>query len=110
MNKSLSDQQLWLDLKGAICNVLRVSGPGINPAARLIADLGADSIELVDLSSNLRQIAGTDVDFNRIFRQKCAKQDGTPLDITLQEIMDYVRTQVADGHLSRVVVHDGSDQ
>ncbi len=96
---------MLLDLERAICNVLRVSGPGINPATRLIGDLGAGSIELVDLSCNLRQIAGADVDFSRIFRQKCANQDGTPLDITLQEIMDYVRAQVADGHTSRVVVH-----
>ena len=93
MNKTLSDQELLLDLETAICNVLRVSGPGINPATRLIGDLGAGSIEFFDLSCDLKKISGAEVDFCRLFRQKCAQSDGAPLDVTLQEIVEHLKAQ-----------------
>jgi acyl carrier protein len=93
MNKTLSDQELLLDLETAICNVLRVSGPGINRNTRLIGDLGAGSIDLFDLSCDLKKIAGAEVDFTKLFRQKRAQSDGAPLDVTLQEIVDYLKAQ-----------------
>jgi hypothetical protein len=85
---------LLLELETAICNVLRVSGPGINPGTRLIGDLGAGSMDFLDLSCDLKKIAGAEVDFCKLFRQKCADSDGAPLDVTLQEIVDYMREQI----------------
>ena len=82
-----------MDLETAICNVLRVSGPGINPNTRLIGDLGAGSIEFFDLSCDLKKIAGAEVDFTKLFRQKYAHSDGAPLDVTLQEVVDYLKAQ-----------------
>jgi acyl carrier protein len=94
MNKNLSEQELLLDLETAICNVLRVSGPGINANTRLVGDLGAGSIDFFELSCNLKKIGGAEVDFSRLFRQKQAYSDGAPPDVTLQEIVDYLKVQV----------------
>lgn len=93
-----------MDLETAICNVLRVSGPGINPSTRLIGDLGAGSIDFFDLSCDLKKIAGAEVDFTRLFRQKRAQSDGAPLDVTLQEIVDFLRTQDRPQEPRRTVI------
>jgi acyl carrier protein len=82
-----------LDLETAICNVLRVSGPGINPNTRLIGDLGAGSIDFFDLSCDLKKIAGAEVDFTKLFRQKHAHSGGDPFDVTLQDVVDYLKAQ-----------------
>jgi acyl carrier protein len=82
-----------LDLETAICNVLRVSGPGINPNTKLIGDLGAGSIDFFDLSCDLKKIAGAEVDFTKLFRQKYAHSEGAPLDVTLQDVVDYLKAQ-----------------
>ncbi len=83
-----------MDLETAICNVLRVSGPGINANTRLVGDLGAGSMDFFELSCNMKKIAGAEVDFAGLFRQKHAHSDGGPLDVTLQEIVDYLKVQV----------------
>src|SRR6476659_9611920 len=102
MNKTLSDQELLLDLETAICNVLRVSGPGINANTRLIGDLGAGSIEFCDLSCDLKKITGAEVDFCKLFRQKCAQSDCAPMDVTLQEIVDYLKAQAEPQESGRI--------
>lgn len=93
-----------MNLETAICNVLRVSGPGINPNTRLIGDLGAGSIDFFDLSCDLKKIAGTEVDFTRLFRQKHANSDGSPFDVTLQEIMDYLKAQAGPQEPCQMVI------
>jgi acyl carrier protein len=104
MNKTLSDQELLLDLETAICNVLRVSGPGINPNTRLIGDLGAGSIDFFDLSCDLKKIAGAEVDFTKLFRQKHAHSDGAPFDVTLQDVVDYLKAQAGPQEPRKIVV------
>lgn len=89
----------------AICNVLRVSGPGINPGTRLIENLGAQSADLFELSCSMQRLIGAEVDFRKLFRQKCASLDGVPLDVTLQEIVDYLQAQLgAESSAKEVMV------
>lgn len=93
-----------MDLETAICNVLRVSGPGINRNTRLIGDLGAGSIDFFDLSCDLKKIAGADVDFYKLFRQKCAQSGGAPLDVTLQDVVDYLQEQTGPQASGKIVI------
>lgn len=93
-----------MNLETAICNVLRVSGPGINPNTRLIGDLGVGSIDFFDLSCDLKKIAGAEVDFTRLFRQKHANSDGSPIDVTLQEVVDYMKAQAGSQEPRKMVI------
>ena len=104
MNRNLSDQELLFDLETAICNVLRVSGPGINPNTRLMGDLGADSMDVCHLSCRLKDIVGAELDFRELFRQKHATLEGGPPDVTIQELLAYVRRQVSLQNPSTKVV------
>jgi acyl carrier protein len=70
-----------------------MSGSGVNRNARLIGDLGASSIDFLELSCDLKKIAGAEVDFGKLFRQKCAQSTGDPPDVTLQEVVDYLKAQ-----------------
>jgi acyl carrier protein len=94
MNRTFNDQQLRLDLETVICNVLRVSGPGINPETRMIADLGLESAELMGLSCGLEKLTGAKVDLRKLLRQRRAAADEAGLDVTLGDIVDYVRAQL----------------
>lgn len=84
--------------------MLRVSGPGINRNTRLIGDLGAGSIDLFELSCDLKKIAGADVDFFRLFRQKCAESDGAPRDVTLQDVVDYLQQPVGLQEPDKIII------
>jgi len=81
-----------------------MSGPGINPDTRLVGDLGAGSMDFCCLSCDLKKIVGVELDFRKLFRQKCANSEGGPLDVTIQELLDYLRVQVELQNTSAKVV------
>jgi acyl carrier protein len=94
MKMTMTDQEIFGEVQKAICTVLRVSGSGIQPATTLIGDLGAESIDFLDLGCDLEKIVDAEVDFRKLFEAKKAKGSGAVLDVSIQEVVDYLKTQV----------------
>lgn len=94
MKKLLSDQELFTEVEKVICNVFRLSGTTIQPETTLVGDLGAESIDFLDLGCDLEKIVDAEIDFRALFQEKRAKaQEGSVLDVTVQEVVAYLKVQ-----------------
>jgi len=94
MKKQLSDQELYTEAEKVLCNVFRLSGSAVSPDTTLVGDLGAESIDFLDLGCDLEKIVDAEVDFRKLFQAKRAQSEGSGvLDVTVQEVVDYLKTQ-----------------
>ncbi len=94
MKKQLSDQELYSEVEKVICSVFRLSGSAVRPDTTLVGDLGAESIDFLDLGCDLEKIVDAEVDFRKLFQQKRAQSEGNGvLDVTVQEVVDYLKAQ-----------------
>lgn len=94
MNRSLSEDELFLEVTNSMQRVFRVSGDKIQPATTLIADLGAESIDFLDLSCELEKLVDTEIDFRRLFDAKRTTGQNTALDLTVQELIDFLKSEL----------------
>ena len=94
MKKQLSNQELYSEVEKVICNVFRLSGSAVRPDTTLVGDLGAESIDFLDLGCDLEKIVDAEVDFRKLFQEKRAQSEGNGvLDVTVQEVVDYLKAQ-----------------
>src|SRR5437870_3709599 len=100
----MSDQELFSEVEKIICNVFRVKGAAIRPDTTLVGDLGAESIDFLDLGCDLEKIVDAEVDFRKLFQEKKAQsKSGSGLDVTVQEVVDYLK-QVETPNLADATV------
>ena len=98
MKKQFSDQELFTEVEKVISNGFRLNGTAIRPETTLVGDLGAESIDFLDLGCDLEKIVDTEVDFRKLFQEKRANAENSGvLDITVQEVVDYLKAQ-AEAH------------
>ena len=106
MKKPLNDQELFSEVEKVICNVFRLSGSAVRPDTTLVGDLGAESIDFLDLGCDLEKVVDAEVDFRKLFQEKRAQAAGASvvLDVTVQEIVDYLKAQVDSQDLAGTTV------
>jgi acyl carrier protein len=91
MKKTMTDEQLFLEVDTAIRRVFRVNGLTIKPETTLIGDLGAESIDFLDLGCDLEKIVDAEIDFRKLFEAKRGAGQGTALDLTVQELINFLK-------------------
>lgn len=69
--------------------MLNLNGRELGPATALVGELGAESIDFLDLSCEIEKVVDCQVDFKDIFRARRARTGGTP-DITIQDVVEYL--------------------
>jgi acyl carrier protein len=96
MKKPLNDQELLSEVEKIICSVFRVSESKVRPDTTLVGDLGAESIDFLDLGCDLEKIVDAEIDFRKLFQEKRARaEDGSAaLDVTVQELVEYLKVQI----------------
>src|SRR6266702_8062204 len=105
MKKPLSDQELFSEVEKVICEVFRLNGSAIRPDTTLVGDLGAESIDFLDLGCDLEKIVDAEVDFRKLFQEKRAQsKSGGALDVTVREVVDYLKLQVEAQDLTGTTV------
>jgi len=72
----------------AIELVLDTRSIAVTPDTRLIGDLGAESIDLLDLSCELEKLTGIELEFRKLLQQKRQDSKEQIVDITVQEVLD----------------------
>jgi acyl carrier protein len=104
MKKQLSDQELYSEVEKVICTVFRLSGSAVRPDTTLVGDLGAESIDFLDLGCDLEKIVDAEVDFRKLFQEKRIKAEGADvLDVTVQEVVDYLKAQTETPEVATAV-------
>lgn len=71
----ISESELWDILTEAIVETLAVEPQEVTPTARLFADLGAESIDVLDLSFRLEKRLGIKVQLEKALADESLKTD-----------------------------------
>ena len=81
-----SDVELFNNVEASIRAVLNTKQGEITPQSFLVKDLGAESIDFLDISCELEKLVGTELDFKDVI-----KTSNRSNDLTAQDIVDYLK-------------------
>jgi acyl carrier protein len=87
---------LFSHIDEAIRTVLNVKDCPITPATTLVGNLGAESIDFLDISCEIEKHFNVEVDFRKLFKRRQAATGTAAPDISLQDLVDYVGDLCAD--------------
>jgi acyl carrier protein len=76
----------------AISWALRLSAAELQPTTKVIHDLGAESIDFLDITYELEEKLKVEVDFRSLFEAKRGQTDDP--DVTIQELVEYLQEQL----------------
>lgn len=71
--------------------VLSSSDQTFLPTTTLIGDLGAESIDFLDITCELEKLVDKEVDFRKLLVAKRIKSQGGVIDLTLEDLVKYLR-------------------
>jgi acyl carrier protein len=75
----------------AIKIVLDTKSQQITADTSLIGDLGAESIDFLDLSCELEKLTGTEIEFRKLLQQKRQESQEKTVDLTVQDIVNALK-------------------
>jgi acyl carrier protein len=88
-----NETELMAAVQESICTVLDIDTGEIKTDSKIVADLGAESIDFLDISCELEKAIGFELDFKDIFNSQKAGGRAAPNDITISEIVKYLQTK-----------------
>lgn len=91
----MTDQELYAHVESAIKAVLNIDGQSISPQTSLSQDLGAESIDFLDISCELEKLVDLEVNFRDLAKSLRASKGSTMPDITVEDIVGYLRAQAS---------------
>lgn len=94
----MSQTELLQTVEKTIRNVVNNQALAVRPESRLVQDLGLESIDFLDVSSELENALGWELDFRDV-AQKAAAGTGKQVDmknLRVQDLIDYIETHEAD--------------
>lgn len=86
--------ELLSNIEEVIRSVVNNQSLVVKPESRLISDLGLESIDLLDISSELENTIGHELDFKEV-AEFISKKSGKPADMKsmrVQDLMDFIAT------------------
>lgn len=90
MKRKMTEDEVLMEVAKAIRRVFQVCGLQIVPSTMLIADLGAQEIEFLDLASELESALDIDIDFRKLLTAKRLAEQRDVLDVSIQDIVDFL--------------------
>jgi acyl carrier protein len=88
-----NETELFAAVQESICTVLDIDTGEIKAESKIVADLGAESIDFLDISCELEKAIDFELDFKDIFNAQKAGGRATTNDITVAEIVKYLQTK-----------------
>lgn len=87
----MTDMELFTQVEGAVKEVLNTKDGDIKPESFFRADLGAESIDLLDISFELEKRTGKELDFREVVQFVNEKRGTEISDLAVQDIVDYLK-------------------
>jgi acyl carrier protein len=101
----MTEQELFTNVSNVVRSTLRVDANlEILPSTRVIGDLGAESIDMLDMACELEKVASCELDFHKMLQEHRAHNK--PDDFTVQEIMEAILEQTGGCTVESVVGAD----
>lgn len=91
----MNQDELLNAIQNAVRDVVNNKTLAVRPESRLIDDLGLESIDLIDVSSELENTIGQELDFKAV-AQFVSQKTSAPVDMKkmkVQDLIDYVQAQ-----------------
>ncbi len=86
----LSEKELYEKLEEAVRTVLNTEPGEIRKESMFKADLKAESIDYLDISYEIEQRTGIELDFTEALQYITEKKGDDITDISVQDMMDYM--------------------
>lgn len=87
----MTNEELFSHVETAIRRVMRLKDEPILPSTTLIAGLGVESIDFLDLSCELEKITDEELDFREIIAELRAKTGQEVVDVSVENIVDFLQ-------------------
>lgn len=93
----MSQETLLSSLRDSIRDVVNNQKLAIEPASKLITDLGLESIDFLDLSSEIENTIGFELDFKEVVEYLKTTTGGSAdiKSVTVQNLIDFIETKQA---------------
>ena len=89
---AMNDQELFSNVEESIRAVLSTDEGEIKLSSRLVEDLGAESIDFLDISCELEKFIDRELDFKEVMSDLKEKNNGEEVkDLSVQDIVDYIK-------------------
>ncbi len=79
----MNDEKLFQEIKNAIADVLDLDVDEVKRESSIIDDLGAESIDMLDIASELEKIVNKEVDLSKLRKELPVGQKMTVGDLVL---------------------------
>ena len=89
----LTDQELYEAVEGAIRTVMNLNGQLIGPSTAIVGELGAESIDFLDISCEIEKRIDLQVDFRQLFRGRRAQTRSSANDLTLEDVVVHLKAR-----------------
>jgi acyl carrier protein len=86
-----TDMELFSQVEGAVREVLNTKEGDIKAESYFRADLGAESIDLLDISFELEKRTGKELDFREVVQFVNEKRGTEISDLSVQDIVEYLK-------------------
>ncbi len=87
----LSDKELFEKVEEAVRAVLNTEEGEIRPESMFKADLDAESIDYLDISYEIEQKSGIELDFTDAMEYLTERKGDDITDISVQDLLDYIK-------------------
>ena len=97
MSTPQTDDAILLQLKGCIAEALRVSPSKVTPDSRLFTDLGAESLDILDIRFRLEQIFGFKINQEEMMRSLGEGLGANEIrdKFTVGSVVQYIRNRLS---------------
>jgi acyl carrier protein len=96
MAKMGTEQELFVQVEEAVRTVLNTEEGEIKMESMFRADLGAESIDMLDISYEIEKLTGVELDFQEVLDFMNEKKGKEVTDISVDDLVDYIK-QVKNG-------------
>ena len=96
MAKTETEQELFVQVEEAVRTVLNTEEGEIKMESMFRADLGAESIDMLDISYEIEKLTGVELDFQEVLDFMNEKKGKEVTDISVDDLVDYIK-QVKNG-------------
>jgi acyl carrier protein len=88
---TMNGESLLRSVEQSIRTVLDTKSQIITPETCLIGDLGAESIDFLDLSCEIEKLTGVELEFRKILQRKRQESQEQTVDISVQDIVENLK-------------------
>lgn len=89
----MTEQQFFTSVRDSLVAVLNVNESEVSAESNIISDLGAESIDLLDVSCELEKFVGYEVDFNDVMKFTKDRKKSEIKDLSVGDVIEYLKVK-----------------